>query len=141
MRLVIIDLVPALLSPDSLTAVDGADEALAAIFSRFHIVAIADGDRSGSTVRRALEDCELSTYFDTVNTSASLGPTVSPRVIRRMAAAAGFGIEQIIVVTARPELAELLRRSRITTVLLVDADGISALPETLDEITSGRLSP
>ncbi len=140
MWLVVLDLIPALLT-DSLEAVDGADEALAAISSRFHIVAIADSDQAGSTLRRALEDTELGVYFDAVNTAASLGPAVSPRVVRRMAAISGFGIEQVVVVTARPALSETLRRSRITTLLVEDADGIGAVPAALEEIASGRLNP
>jgi hypothetical protein len=140
MRLVIFDLIPTVLT-DSLEAIEAADEALRTVASRFHIVGIADSDRVGASLRRALEDGGLSGYFETVNTAASLGPSVSPRVIRRMSAVSGFGTEQVVVVTARPELAEALRRSRITTVLVAEPGGISAVPETLERIVSGRLSP
>ena len=145
MRLVIIDLAPALLSwegRDSSGAPEAATGALAMVedlFTHHRLAAVADGDWTGLQVREALERLDLAPYFESVGTSAGFGPVVTPRVVRRIAAALR-STGNAIVVTGRPGLAGNLGRIGIPAVL-VDHEGLATVPDRIHRLTGGRLSP
>jgi len=144
-RLVIIDLVPALLSwegRDSSGTPEAAAGALAMVgdlFTHYRLAAMADGGWTGLQVREALERLDLAPYFESVGTSAGFGPVVTPRVVRRIAAALR-STGNAIVVTGRPGLAGDLGRTGIPAVL-VDHDGLAGVPDEVYRLTGGRLSP
>ena len=147
MHLVFLDLVPLLLSwerrgPDEAPEVPpGATEMLEEVFADFRIAGIGDGTHTGLGLRRALEDAELDPWFDFIGTSAEFGPSVSPRVVRRLARLLGFDIDQVVVVTARPDLAEALRRARLAVVHVEGPEGVAVIPEALEALFSGYFSP
>lgn len=147
MHLVFFDLVPLLLSwegrgPDEAPDVPpGAAEMLEEVFANFRIAGIGDGAHTGLGLRRALEDAELDPWFDFIGTSAEFGPGVSPRVVRRLARLLGFDTDQVVVVTARPDLAEALRRARLAVVHVEGPEGVTVIPEALEAIYSGYFSP
>lgn len=142
-----LDLVPLLLSwegrdPGEVPDVPpGAAEMLDEVFADFRIAGIGDGAHTGLALRRALEDAELDVYFDFVGTSAEFGPAVSPRVVRRLARLLGFDLDQVVVVTARPALAEALRRAYLAVIHVEGPEGVTAIPEALDAIYSGFFNP
>jgi hypothetical protein len=141
--LVVVDLIPALLTWESgggSRVPEGAGEALAEIFSRHRLAAIADGDQTGAGLRRALEDHDLAGFFDSVGTSAGFGPAVSPRIVRRLAAAAGLTAVDTVVVTGRPQLAERLQRHRFGVIITEGPDGFLGVPAALEAMESGGLS-
>jgi FMN phosphatase YigB (HAD superfamily) len=144
MRFIVIDLIPALLQwegRDSFglaTAQPHALEMVHSLFHEFRLAAITDGDHPASAVREALERQDLSAYFESVGTSSVFGPTVTPRVVRRVARAIG-GTGRTIAISARPALVEALRRSGIPTVgatgdLLDTADAVRRM-------AFGKISP
>ena len=145
MQLVIIDLVPALLSwegRDSSGSPEAAADALGAIgdlFTHFRLTAVTDGDWTGAQVREALERLDLAPYFESVGTSAGFGPTVTPRVIRRIAAALR-STGNAIVVTGRPGLATGLGRIGIPAVL-VDHYGLATVPDKVYKLAGGMFNP
>ena len=145
MQLVIIDLVPALLSWEgrdssgSPEAAAGALDAIGDLFTHFRLTAIADGDWTGAQVREALERLDLAPYFESVGTSAGFGPMVTPRVIRRIAAALR-STGNAIVVTGRPGLAADLGQIGIPAVL-VDRHSLAEVPDRVYRLAGGRLSP
>jgi len=146
-QLVLLDLVPLLLSWEGRTPGESpgvpasAGEMLEAVFPDFRIAGLGDGDRTGLDLRRALEDAELDGFFDFVGTSAEFGPVVSPRVVRRLARALGFSPEQVVVVTARAELAVALQANGLAVVHVEGEEGVAAIPQALDALSSGYFSP
>ncbi len=145
MQLVIIDLVPALLSwegRDSSEPPEAAAGALGVVgdlFAHFRLTAVADGDWTGAQVREALERLDLAPYFESVGTSVGVGPMVTPRVIRRIAAALR-ATGNAIVVTGRPGLARGLGRIGIPAVL-VDHYGLAEVPNRVYKLAGVRLNP
>ena len=111
------------------------------VFTDFRIAGIGDGAYTGLGLRRALEDTELDAFFDFIGTSAEFGPTVSPRVVRRLARLLGFEADQVVVVTARSDLAEVLRRARLAVVHVEGPEGVAVIPEALEALYSGYFSP
>ena len=144
MRFVVIDLIPALLqwegrdSFDLATAQPHALELVHALFHDFRLAAITDGDHPASAVHEALERLDLSAYFESVGTSSVFGPTVTPRVVRRVARAIG-GSGRTIVVTARPGLAEALGRAGIPTV--VATGDLLEVAAAVRRMAFGRINP
>jgi len=145
MQLVIIDLVPALLSWEGRDS-SGAPEAAAGayamveeLFTHYRLAAMTDGDWTGLQVREALERLDMAPYFESAGTSAGFGPVVTPRVVRRIAAALR-STGNTIVVTGRPGLAGDLGRIGIPAVL-VDHHGLAAVPDRIYRLTGGRLNP
>jgi len=146
-HLVFLDLVPLLLTwegrgpgePPSVAP--KAAEMLETVFADFRIAGIGDGAHTGLGLRRALEDADLDGWFDFVGTSAEFGPEVSPRVVRRLARVLGFDLDQVVVVTARPALAEALRRARLAVVHVQGREGVAAVPEALAALYSSYFSP
>jgi len=144
---VFLDLVPLLLSwegrspHETPAAPPGAAEMLAQVFANFRMAGIGDGAHTGLGLRRALEDTELDAFFDFIGTSAEFGPTVSPRVVRRLARLLGFDADQVVVITARLDLAEVLRRARLAVVHVEGPEGVAVIPEALETLYSGYFSP
>lgn len=147
MHLVLLDLVPLLLSweksmPGEAPAVPAsAAEMLEQVFPDFRIAGLGDSDRTGLDLRRALEDAELDGFFDFIGTSAEFGPVVSPRVVRRLARVLGFPAEQVVVVTARAELADALQQIGLAVVHVEGLEGVAAIPQALEALYSGYFSP
>ena len=144
MHLVLIDLYPALLpwegrdAPGPPEARPGALAAIDDLYNDFRLAGLADGLRPASQIREDLERLDLGLYFDNVGTSSVFGPEVTPRVVRRVAAALGAA-GRTIVVTARPPLAAGLRRAGIP---VVTADGpLDELPGAVRRMASGRVNP
>ena len=147
MHLVFLDLVPLLMSWEGRAAHEdpeippGAAEMLDEVFADYRIAGIADGAFTGLALRQMLEDAGLDIYFDFIGTSAEFGPAVSSRVMRRLSRLLGFEIDQVVLVTARPALAEDLRRSRLAVVHVEGPEGVVVIPEALDALFSGYFSP
>jgi FMN phosphatase YigB (HAD superfamily) len=147
MQLVILDLVPLLLSWEKSAPGEGpavpasAGEMLEAVFPDFRIAGLGDGNHTGLDLRRALEDAELDGFFDFVGTSAEFGPVVSPRVVRRLARVLGFPAEQVVLVTARAELAGVLQAAGLAVVQVEGEEGVAAIPQALESLYSGYFSP
>jgi len=146
-QLVLLDLVPLLLSWEKSASGEGptvpasAGEMLEAVFPDFRIAGLGDGDHTGLDLRRALEDAELDGFFDFVGTSAEFGPVVSPRVVRRLARVLGFPAEQVVVVTARTELADALQAAGLAVIHVEGDEGVAAIPQALEALYSGYFSP
>jgi len=146
-HLVLLDLIPLLLSWDAsdpgepATVPATAADMLAEVFADFGIAGISDGSLTGLDLRRALEDAELDGFFDFVGTSAEFGPEVSPRVVRRLARMLGFPLDQVVVVTARAELAHTLQQSGLAVIHVEGEEGVSAVPQALAALYSGYFSP
>lgn len=146
MHLVLIDLIPALLSwegrrPGDEPAVAG--NALAAVdhlYSHFRLAGIADAGPTGTELRTLLDAEDLGIYFESVRTSAEFGPTVSARVVRRVVAGLGAEPGKVVVVTARPRLAEALGRERIRSVLTSHED-FESVPEAVESLITDRANP
>ena len=147
MHLVLLDLIPLLLSwdesaPGEAPAVPAAAaEMLEQVFPDFRIAGISDGDLTGLDLRRALEDAELDGFFDFIGTSAEFGPVLSPRVVRRLARMLGFPVEQVVLITARAELADDLQQAGLAVVHVEGAEGVAAIPQALEALYSGYFSP
>jgi len=120
-RLVVIDLIPALLveeGRDSLAPVEEPAvlvEALEDLYADFRLAAIADADLTGVALRDALERIEAAPLFESIGTSAGFGPQVTPRVVRRVAAALGSSGPPVVI-TGRDPLADALRLAAIPAV-------------------------
>ena len=147
MRLVLIDLIPALLSWEGrdrseLPAVaPDAATALAELFSRFRIAGIVDAaaNRPGPELREALGD--LIDYFDMVGTTAEFGPVLTPRVLRRILRTMGGPDERACLVTGREHLVGEFTRARIATVHTGFAD-FAAVPNAVESMLGGgRVTP
>lgn len=145
MRLVVLDLVPALLSWEGRDAsrpvvADQAEAALEAVFARFRIAGVTDSNRTATEIRDALDEAGLGGFFETLGTAADFGPRVTARVVRGIARAVRTTPDRLIVVTARPELAAALERGRIAT-LLVEPGSIAEVPEQLRRLTDEHPTP
>lgn len=145
MRLVVIDLVPALVSwegreefTEPVTPPEGL-EAVAHLFSHYRLIGLTDAGVAGEVLRSHLERARLAEYFESIGTSAGLGPEVTPRVIRRVARMAR-AMGGVIVVTGRPEVARTVSRSRIGVVLTTQEE-FGAVPEAVASLIAGRVSP
>ena len=147
MRLVVIDLIPALLSwegrdrSDPPAVAPDAATALAEMFSRFRIAGVVDAaaDRSGTEMRDHLG--ELIDYFDMVGTTAEFGPVLSPRVMRRILRAMGGPDDRALLVTGRRHLVEEFSRARIPAVHTGPA-GFADVPEAVESLLGGgRVTP
>lgn len=143
MRFVIVDVIPALLawrsrdpSGPPLVAPD-AEEAIAHLHIHYRLIAITDAGMPSLQLRDALESEHLAHYFDSVVTSAGLGPVVNPRVIRRLIRHSGPGP---VVVTGRQALADSLSRSRIG-VVYTDRQDFAGVPAAVAMLIAGRVSP
>jgi len=145
-RLVVIDLIPALLSwegrdrsSDPDVPADAA-HALEHVYSRFRIAGIADAGETTADLRTRLEQADLAPWFDGVTTSAEFGPEVSPRVVRRFVRAMGGPDDRTVLVTARERLVKPFRMARIPVVLTSQAD-FAAVPIAVAELLDGRVNP
>lgn len=144
MKLVVIDLIPALLSWEGRDASGPADIAGAAdptlqdLYDAYRLEGVTDSEMSGSDVRTLLAAYGLADWFERIASSAEFGPTVTPRVIRRIGAAAGVGTDDLAVVTAREDLARRLRRDRIPVVLTGGPEEFWAVPEALERLAAGE---
>lgn len=143
MRLVVVDVVPALLSWEGrgrssppVVAPD-AEEAVAHLHMHYRLVAITDAGIPSLELRDALESEHLAGYFDSVITSAGLGPVVNPRVIRRLVHRLD---DATVVVTGRRRLAESLSRSRMGVVYTKQQD-FGGVPEAVAMLIAGRVNP
>jgi len=145
-RLVVIDLIPALLSWEGRDRSSDPDlppdaaHALEHVYSRFRIAGIADAHHSSSELRAHLEREDLALFFDSIATSAEFGPVVSPRVVRRVASALGGPDDRIAFVTAREHLADAFGAGRIPVVLTTQQD-FAGIPEAVSELLDGRVNP
>jgi hypothetical protein len=145
-NLIVIDLVPALLTwegrdaPDPAIAPD-AIEVLDDLYAGFRLAAIGDGDRPAALFREALDAARLVEFFESVGTSAGFGPTVTPRVIRRLAAGLGTPPGDVIVVTARAALAEAVRAARLGVILTGGPDEFGGVPDAVAELVEGPFNP
>lgn len=149
MRLVVIDLIPALLSwegrdlsRDPQVAPDAA-AALGDLFVRFRMAGVVDAasETSGSQLRDHLGRNELLDYFDMVGTTAEFGPTMSPRVMRRIVRVLGGPDDRTLLVTARPELIQSFSRSRIPLVMTTMAEFGTVVEVIEGLLGGGRINP
>ncbi|HSG79470.1 MAG TPA: hypothetical protein VLD62_07825 [Acidimicrobiia bacterium] len=142
MRLVVIDLIPALLSWEGRDASDvaaDADTTLQDLYDAgYRLEGVADSERSGSDLRDVLAAHGLAEWFERVASSAEFGPLVTPRVIRRIATSAGVSISDVAVVTAREPLAKRLQKDRIAVVLTGGPEEFWAVPEALADLGAGH---
>ena len=146
MRLVVIDLIPALLSWEGRdrstepTMPPDAAHSLEHLYSRFRIAGIADADESSSVLRTHLERDDLAGLFESIATTAEFGPVVSPRVIRRVVAALGGPDNRTALVTGREHLVKTFRAARIPVVLTTH-DSFAAVPDAVFDLLLGRVNP
>lgn len=143
MRFVVIDVFPALLSwegrersGDPVAAPD-AVEAIAHLHAHYRLIAITDAGVSRLELAHVLDAEGLGQFFDSITTTAGLGPQVTPRVIRRLIHGDPDGP---IIVTGREALARRLSRSRIGVVLTSQED-FGAVPAAVASLLVGRVSP
>jgi hypothetical protein len=142
--LVLIDLIPALLQWEGrdrsgdLTIAPAGAEAVAHLASHYRVAGIADAGTPLDRIRRPLEDARIDDLFDSVATSAVLGPTVNARVIRRISGHHHHG--PIVFVTGRASLGRQVNRSRFS-VVVTNRDEFGAVPEAVATVLSGRVSP
>jgi hypothetical protein len=146
MHLVVIDLVPALLSwegrelaADPSIAGDAAG-ALEHMASHFALTGIADAGHTRERLHALLEREDLAGYFETIGSSAEFGPRVSPRVLRRFAAALKTTPRDLVFVTARPGLGGDIAAARIRTVVTSHAE-FGTVDEEVEALIAGRVSP
>lgn len=148
MRLVVIDLIPALLSwegrdrsgppavaPDAVTALDR-------LYPRFRIAGVVDAASvtPGIELRDHLARGEILDYFDMVGTTAEFGPELSPRVLRRILRALGAPDERTLLVTGRRHLAAGFSRSRVPVVFTAFEE-FAGVPEAVESLLGGRVNP
>lgn len=142
MQFVLIDLIPALLRWEgrdrsrSPVFAPEALEAVAHLYSHYRVVGIADAGIASLELLDALAAEGIEQYFDSVLTSAGMGPAVTPRVVRRMVRTIGDGP---IVVTGREQLANALSRARMGVVFTDQAD-FGRVPEAVAMLVVGRVS-
>jgi len=145
-RLVVVDLIPALLSWEGRDrsaeplVPDEAVHALEHVYSRFRIAGIADARESSAELRAHLERIDLAVFFESIATSAEFGPVVTPRVVRRVVAAMGGPDERTALVTAREHLVGPFGAARIP-VILTNQQDFAGVPEAVFEVLDGRVSP
>lgn len=149
MRLVVIDLIPALLSwegrdrSDPPAVAPDATGALEELFARFRIAGVVDAASAttGDELREHLARGEVLDFFDMVGTTAEFGPELSPRVMRRILRALGGPDERTLLVTGRRHLVDAFARSRIPVVYTGFAD-FSTVPDTVESLLGGgRVTP
>lgn len=145
MTIVVIDLIPALLiregrdrSSGYELAPDGVD-AVAHLYSHYRLLGITDAGESSATVRRSMMDVRIAEFFDSVGTTAGFGPTINPRVVRRILRTTR-GRPPSVFVTAREPLARAMSRSRFG-VVLTRREEFGAVPDAVASLVSGRVSP
>lgn len=92
-------------------------------------------------IRSVLDVNGLAEVFESLGTSAGYGPTVSPRVIRRLAGDLGVPTRQVIVVTARERVATRLRTAHIATVLIGGPEDFADVPDIVADLTEGPFTP
>jgi hypothetical protein len=142
-RFVVIDVIPALLSwegrdrSDEPRVAPDAEAAIQHLHAHQRLVAVADAGISRLELAQALNSESLARYFDSITTSAGLGPTLTPRIVRRMIHSHDSGP---IVVTARSDLARSLSRSRMS-VVLTDQKEFGSVPDAVATLVAGRVSP
>jgi hypothetical protein len=143
MRFVVFDVIPALLSwegrdrsDDPIVAPD-AHTAISDLFTHHRLIAITDAGMSRLEVAVALDSAGVGRFFDSVTTTAGLGPTLTPRIVRRMVHSHHGGP---IVVTGRERLARALSRSRFAVVFTTQAE-FGAVPDAVASLAGGRVSP
>jgi hypothetical protein len=145
-HIVVIDLIPALLTWEGRdrsgepSAAPNAAAALEHLASHFEIAGIADAGHTASGLRRHLERDHLAIYFSSIGTTAEFGPSVSPRVVRRLVAALKLGLPNVVVVTARPDVAAAMTAARIRVVRTSHADFETA-DEAVEALLGGRVNP
>lgn len=149
MRLVVIDLIPALLSwegrdrsKEPSVAPDAA-AALGEMFVRFRIAGVVDAaaEATGSEMRDHLARSDLAEFFDMVGTTAEFGPQISPRVIRRLIRALGGPDDRTLLITGRHQVLDQFARSRIP-VIFTTMDEFSAVPDAVEALLGGgRVNP
>ena len=145
MHLVVIDLIPALLSWEgrdrsaALTIAPDGVEAVAHLRSHYRLIGLTDADSTSAVIRRTLEDNRIAEFFDSVGTSVGFGPTLNPRVIRRVARMARSA-NPVVFVTGRQHLARSMSRSRVGVVLTNRAE-FGGVPEAVASLLTGRVSP
>lgn len=146
MKLVVIDLVPALLSwegrdrHEEASVASGAGDAIHDMSHRYLVVGTADAEESTTALRHILDLHGIADMFTSVATSATFGPKVSPRVVRRLAATHRTPPEQVAVVTAREHLARPMHRSRMSVVVTTH-DEFDLVPDALASLEAGRIIP
>ena len=145
MRLVVIDLIPALLfwegrnrSANLQMAPDGR-EAVAHLFEHYRLIGLADADVSTTTIRLALEGHQIAEFFDSTGTTVGFGPHINPRVIRRITRMSRSH-EPVVFVTGREHLGRMMSRSRVGVVLTTPEE-FGAVPEAVASLVTGRVSP
>lgn len=145
MRLVVIDLIPALLSREGrgrsselVMAPDGL-EAVAHLHAHYRLIGLADAKVSSTEIRRALETNRVAEFFDSIGTTVGFGPEINPRVIRRIIRMS-HSHEPVVFVTSREHLGRLMSRSRVGVVLTA-RDEFGAVPDAVASLVTGRVSP
>lgn len=145
MAIVVIDLIPALLTWEGrdrsarLTIAPDGPEAVAHLHSHYRVAGITDAGVPNRRIRDALDSGAVTSYFDSIGTSAGFGPEVNARVVRRLTMGA-HGREQIVFVTGREPLARAMNRSRMG-VVITTAEDFGGVPEAVATLVSGRVSP
>ncbi|MDX1690758.1 MAG: hypothetical protein R3290_07025 [Acidimicrobiia bacterium] len=144
MRLVLIDLVPALLSWEGRDAFGEADVApdadptLQTLYDHYRLEAVADSTIPGPVLRDLLATFGLADWFERVGSTAVFGPTLTPRVVRKLAAAAGVTPDRVATVTARDTVADRLRREGLAVVLTGGPEEFADVPEAMWRLEGRR---
>lgn len=145
MRLVVIDLIPALLSWEGRDrsseleiAPDGPD-AIAHLHAHYRLIGLADAGVSSLVIARALDGARVAEFFDSIGTSVGFGPTINPRVVRRITRMSR-STDPVVFVTARESLARMMSRSRVG-VVVTERSEFGGVPEAVASLISGRVSP
>lgn len=119
-------------------APDGPD-AIAHLHAHYRLIGLADAGLSSLVIARALDKERVAEFFDSIGTSVGFGPTINPRVVRRITRMSRT-TEPVVFVTARESLARTMSRSRVG-VVLTTRDEFGAVPEAVASLISGRVSP
>jgi hypothetical protein len=145
-RLVVIDLIPALLSWEGRDRSSDPDvppdaaHTLEHLYGWFRIVGIADAGESSTELRSHLEREDLAVFFESISTSAEFGPRVSPRVVRRVVAALGGPDDRTALVTSREHLVAAFGAARIP-VVFTSQEEFAGVPDAVAALLDGRVSP
>ena len=145
MRLVVIDLIPALLSwggrdrSSGLEVAPDGRDAVAHLHTHYRLVGVTDAGVSSAVIGRALEAAGAAEFFDGVGTSVGFGPAINPRVVRRITRMSRSN-EPVVFVTAREHLARTMTRSRVG-VVFTNQNEFGAVPEAVASLVAGRVSP
>jgi hypothetical protein len=145
-RLVVVDLIPALLSWEGRdrssepSMPPEVGDTIDHLYSHFRIAGIADAHESSAELRAHLQREDLAAYFESIATSAEFGPLVSPRVVRRVVASLGGPDDRTALVTAREHLLASFGAARIPVILTTQED-FAAVPDAVFDVLSGRVNP